>query len=108
MTPSPHPSGDMPANPTQLATLSTYTPGMVPPDMPSIPEIHQFVVGVEQVYANIESDPTARPAAWGENMATGGYDYRVHLDDNGMLVSQWTINWGDGVQSANHAAPSLG
>ncbi len=96
MTPDPHPSGDLPADMSQVRPLAVYTPQVEVPDMPNIPEIHQFVVGVHQVHVNIENNPAARPAAWGENMATSGYDYRLHLDDNGMLISQWAINWGDG------------
>ena len=104
MTPDPHPSGDMPADTSQLVTLSSYTPGVEPPDMTEVPEIHAFVMGLDQIHADIADNPAARPAAWGENMATGGYDYRLHLDDNGMLVNRWTINWGDGSDPQTVAA----
>ncbi len=32
MTPDPHPSGDMPADTSQLIPLAGYTAGIVPPD----------------------------------------------------------------------------
>ena len=96
MTPSPHPSGDMPADVSQIVPLANYTEGFVPFDMPQYPEIHSFVLGIEQVYAGIQNNPDARPAYWGEDVATGSHQYRIHLDDNGMLVRSWTIDWGDG------------
>ncbi len=64
--------------------------------MPSYPDIHNFVVGIEQVYSDIADNADARPAYWGESVASGANQYRIHLDDNGMLVTNWTIDWGDG------------
>ena len=96
MTPDPHPSGDQPASSSQFVPLAYYTPGMVPPDPGTDPAFTQFIQGVEQIYAGIESNPAARPEYWGEIVATGAQQYRLHLDDNGMLIENWTINWGDG------------
>ena len=96
MTPDPHPSGDQPASSSQLVPLAYYTPGMVPPDPGTDPAFTQFIQGVEAIYAGIESNPAARPEYWGENVATGAQQYRLHLDDNGMLIENWTIDWGDG------------
>ena len=95
MTPNPHPSGDMPADMSQLVPLTTYTEGVTPPDLTTIPEVHQFVLGVEQIHSDIENNPDARPAFWVQNTA-GTNSARVYLDDNGMLITQWTIDWGDG------------
>ena len=95
MTPNPQPSGDVPADMSQVQTLTTYTASALPPDMPGIPEIHDFVVGVTQVYNDIADNPAARPAFWVQT-ALAGNKCQVFLDDNGMLITQWTINWGDG------------
>ncbi len=94
-TPNPQPSGDLPADMSQVNPLSTYTAGATPPDMPDVPEIHNFVVGLEQVYSDIADNPDARPAFWVQT-AAGSNKCQVFLDDNGMLITQWTIDWGDG------------
>jgi PKD repeat protein len=99
-TPNPQPLGDMPADLSQLVTLSTYTEGVVPPDDTGIPEIHDFVVGLEEIYAAIEDNSAARPAYWTENTSIP-LQTRMYLDDNGMNITQWTINWGDGSPAQN-------
>jgi Ca2+-binding RTX toxin-like protein len=96
MTPDPQPSGDMPANTSQLVPLVNYAPAMVPPDLPENADIHNFVVGLEQIESDIANNPDARPAYWGENVAGGANEYRVHFDDNGMLLTSLTVTWGDG------------
>ncbi len=95
MTPNPQPSGDMPADISQLVPLTTYTEGFTPPDLAEIPEVHQFVLGVEQIHSDIESNPDARPAFWVQTTA-GSNQTRVYLDDNGMVITSWTVDWGDG------------
>ena len=94
MTPVPHPDGDRPSDTGQMITLTAYT--AAPIFDPGIPAFEPFVQGEQQIFSNILSNPAARPAYWGEPTASGGSQYRLYLCDNGMLVNQWTINWGDG------------
>ena len=108
MTPDPHPSGDQPANSSQLVPLAYYTPACVPPDPGTDPAITQFIQGVEQIYAGIESNPAARPEYWGENVATGAEQYRLHLDDNGMLIQELDHRLGRRQRSADRLAATLG
>jgi hypothetical protein len=103
MTPDPHPSGDQPADISQEVPLANYTSGFVPPDPGIDPAITQFVLAVQQIYAGIEANTDARPGFWGEDVATGAHEYRLHLDDNGMLVTQWTVDWGDGTDPETDA-----
>ncbi len=93
-TPSPHPTGDPPSATAQVITLTTYAP--LPLNDPGIPSLEPFFQGLQQIYDNISSDPQARPTYWGEAVDNGGDQYEVHLCDNGMLVKNWTVNWGDG------------
>ena len=95
MTPNPQPSGDQPADISQLVPLANFTP------MPAFPEtgdpvIDQYVVAMQQILATIESTPADRPAFWGESVPASANAYRVHLDDNGMNVRTWAVDWGDG------------
>ena len=64
------------------------------------PGNHAVHRGLEQVYANIQNNPTARPTCWGESAVAGGGQYELNLCDNGMLIHQWTVNWGDGSRTA--------
>ena len=92
-TPDPHPSGDQPLAGDQVFALANYTPAEMPPSL-GIAEIEQYCASVQQIHDTIESDPSERPAVWGENVAAGTHQYRLHLDDNGMIISLWRINWG--------------
>ena len=93
-TPDPHPSGEQPSDSSGVVVLTEYTPAPILD--PGIAEMEPLVQGEEQIEASILSNADARPSYWGESLATGGDDYRLHLNDNGMLVSQWTVDWGDG------------
>jgi hypothetical protein len=96
ITPVSQPSGDMPADMSQEVPLSTFTPGLGFPDMPTDAAYHAFVLGYNSLVTSVADAPTERPGAWGEIAAANSYEYRVHLDDNGMLPVVWDINWGDG------------
>ena len=96
ITPNPHPSGDQPADTSQEIPLAYYSAGMLPPDPGIDPAITQFIQGLAQVYTDIQNNSAARPAYWGENVVGAANQVRLHLDDNGMLIRNWTIDWGDG------------
>lgn len=95
-TPNPHPTGDPPSATAQVITLTSYTAPQLPFESSGDPDIEQFIQGLQQIYSNISSNPQARPTYWGEVAASGGGQYELHLCDNGMLVTAWTVNWGDG------------
>ncbi len=97
MTPDPHPTGDQPSQTASTIALAAYTPATI--FDPGIPEIEPFIQGERQIFSNILSNPAARPSFWGEPAVPGTGQYQLHLCDNGMLVSQWTITWGDGSAS---------
>ena len=94
-TPNPHPTGDQPQDGSQMITLSAYTPKPVAPDM-GLPEVDQFNQALRQIDDGIMRNPQARPSYWGEATAAGGDQYRLHFCDNGMLITQWTVDFGDG------------
>ncbi len=94
-TPNPQPSGDMPADTSQLVALSTYTPAVLPPALAGVPDLDAYVAGLEEIFDAIAGNPSARPAYWSENTSVP-LQTRLHLDDNGMLVGHWAIQWGDG------------
>ncbi len=71
MTPNPHPSGDLPADTSQVTPLANYTPAMVPPDPGTDPALTQFILAVQGIYDGIAANTADRPAYWGENVATG-------------------------------------
>ncbi len=96
ITPDPHPSGDQPPNVSQLVPLAYYTANTPPPDPGNDPAITQFIQSEKQIFAGIENNSAARPGFWGENVAAPANQVRLHLDDNGMLIQNWTIDWGDG------------
>ena len=96
MTPNPHPSGDMPADTSQLVPLSYYTQGYVPPEISGATDLDNFIIAEQQIFNDISANSDARPAYWGENVAGGSNQYRIHLDDNGMLIESWSIDFGDG------------
>jgi hypothetical protein len=107
MTPDPHPSGDQPADTSLLIPLSNLSaPAVVDP---GIPALEPFIEALNAIYTNIADNPAERPAYWGENVSAGTHEYRVHLDDNGMLTTQWVFNWGDGspLQIVNDPNPVL-
>ena len=93
-TPDPHRTGDQPSDTAQVIALADYTPAPIMD--PGIPSLEPFFDGLREIYSSILSNPAARPSFWGEPAAAGAGQYQLHLCDNGMLVSQWTINWGDG------------
>ena len=95
-TPNPHPTGDRPSDSGRIVALTAFTPAPELPGLGIDPEITQFILGLEAIKSDILSNPAARPSCWGESLATGGGEYRLHFNDNGMLVGQWTIDWGDG------------
>jgi uncharacterized delta-60 repeat protein/RHS repeat-associated protein len=93
-TPNPHPTGDPPSYTSQIVSLTSYT---APPLFdPGIPAIEPLIQGLQEIYNSISSNAQARPSYWGESVADGGDQYELHLNDNGMLVRSWTVNWGDG------------
>ena len=98
LTPDPQPSGDQPPQSSQLRTLANYAPLPWPPYTGPDPAVTQFVADFGAVEDAIQANPAARPAFWGETVADAPNQYRLHLDDNGMLLFQWTIDWGDGSQ----------
>ncbi len=93
-TPNPRPTGDRPSSSSRMVVLAAYTPAPILDH--SIPELVPFVEGLRQIQADILSDSSARPSYWGEQLTAGGGEYRLHLNDNGMLIRQWIIDWGDG------------
>ena len=94
-TPNPHASGDQPTDSSQMVVLSSYTPAALPPDPGISPDITEFIAGLQQIESSVAANPNARPSYWGESIVAGDNGYRLHLDDNGMLVGQWSIDWGD-------------
>jgi hypothetical protein len=107
MTPDPHTSGDQPADTSLLIPLLNLSaPAVVDP---GIPALEPFIAALNAIYTNIADNPAARPAYWDENVGTQSHEYRVHLDDNGMLTTQWVFNWGDGspLQIVNDPNPVL-
>ena len=77
-----------------MITLSAYAPPTPGPD-----PFPDYAAGLQQIDTNILNNPQARPSFWAENVDGGGGNlYRVHLNDNGMLIQEWTIDWGDGSQ----------
>jgi uncharacterized delta-60 repeat protein len=96
-TPAPHPTG-LPAPITaQVIALANYSPYQIMD--PGIPALEPLIQGLDQIESNILSNPAARPSYWGQPIAAGSGQYQLYLSDNGMLVSQWTILWGDGTTS---------
>ena len=93
-TPNPRPTGDRPSGSGGMVVLAAYTPAPILDH--GIPELRAYYDGLKRIQADILSNPNARPSYWGEALTTGGGEYRLHLNDNGMLISQWTIDWGDG------------
>jgi Ca2+-binding RTX toxin-like protein len=96
ITPVFQPSGNMPADVSQEVPLETFTPGIGYPDIPTIPDYHAFVLDYNALVTTVADTSTMRPAAWGEMAAANSYEYRIQLDDNGMLPLGWAINWNDG------------
>ena len=97
-TPDPHPTGDPPSATATVIALAAYVPAAI--FDPGIAVLEPLIQGEEQIESNILSNPAARPSFWGEPQAAGTGQYQLYLCDNGMLVSQWTIDWGDGSASA--------
>ncbi len=96
VTPDPQPSGDQPANLSQEVPLANYSPSPLPPDPGISPTITQFIAELAQVQAEIADNPAARPVFWAANVTGAANQVCLHLDDNGMLIDRWTIDWGDG------------
>jgi uncharacterized delta-60 repeat protein/RHS repeat-associated protein len=93
----------------QSAKLSAY----VAPPLPTLPRdaapfvamfpglekyFQAYRAGLDQLHRDIQGNPDARPTIWGNATVDGGGDYRLNLDDNGMVIASWTIDWGDGSQ----------
>jgi hypothetical protein len=93
-TPDPHPTGDQPANPSQLVDLSNYTAPSLPD--PGIAALEPYIEGMDAIYASIAANPAARPSYWGQNVAAAGNELRLYFNDNGMLTEDWKVGWGDG------------
>ena len=94
-TPDPHPTGDVVTDGSQTITLATYTEGELYQN-PGIDEITEFNNDLQAIYDGVAADATERPSYWGEMSAEVSGEYKLHFSDNGMLVTQWNINWGDG------------
>ena len=55
-----------------------------------------MIQGERQIDSDILGNP-GRPAfVLGRIRRHGGGVYKLHFCDNGMLINQWTVNWGDG------------
>ena len=52
-------------------------------------------------FAEIASNPDERPQMSGQMIGEGGTQYQLTLDPNGMPVSRWSIDWGDGTTPAD-------
>jgi PKD domain-containing protein len=96
MTPNPGPSGDQPPAGTQEILDTNFTANPPLPDPGISADITSYLAGVALIATSIESNPAARPGFWGEAVAGSPNQYRIHLDDNGMLISRWVIDFGDG------------
>ena len=77
-----------------MISLAAYTPAVV--NDPGLAVLEPYLDALRQIYGNILSNPAARPSFWGEPQVAGTGEYELHLCDNGMLVRQWTVDWGDG------------
>ncbi len=94
-TPNPHPTGDVATDGSQSITLTGYTQG----DLfynPGFAEVTEFNNDLQAIYDGVTADTTERPEYWGEVSSDVSNEYKLHFNDNGMLVTQWAINWGDG------------
>ena len=85
---------------------SPWRPTRPPIVDPGIPADEPYFTGLRQLYAQILSTPADRPSFWGQPSAAGGDQYTLDLCDNGMLVRQWTVNWGDGSPPQTVSDPS--
>jgi hypothetical protein len=94
-TPDPHPTGDQPPSSIQSYPLSYYNE---PPPITGLTyaPAQTYFDELQAVEDTIASTSADRPSVWGENVATAANQYRLHLNDNGMLVSGWLVDWGDG------------
>jgi len=103
LTPQLHPAGHRhtaseSTAAEQVVKLDSYNPRPLPSLPANVPELQKLRDGLEKIQSDIRNNPDARPAIWGETTVMGGGEYRLHLDDNGMLVGAWSIDWGDGTQ----------
>ena len=100
MTPNPHPSGDLPADTSQVTPLANYAPAMVPPDPGTDPVLTQFILAVQGIYDGIAANSADRPAYWGENVATGTGIFCPPVRCNTLPGGTWrTISIGYGTTS---------
>jgi uncharacterized delta-60 repeat protein/RHS repeat-associated protein len=93
--------------PVQVAKLVSYTPAELPtvprelgPVLATIPGLTKYFqayrAGLAQLHQDIQKNADARPMIWGNATVSGGGDYRLNFDNNGMVVASWTVDWGDG------------
>jgi YD repeat-containing protein len=93
-TPHYQPSADQPPAGIEKVTLSLYTEPALPPDH-GFPEFIEFNSDLQVIRDGILNSTDERPAYWIEPLDADAGDYRVHLNDNGMPVQNWSIDWGD-------------
>ena len=96
LTPDPHPSGDQPADASQETRWPITrhspvrrTPASTPPSPSSSRPLRRFTT-------RSRPTPPPGPPTGARTSPPLRTEYRLHLDDNGMLVRTWTIDWGDG------------
>jgi YD repeat-containing protein len=86
-------SEDQPPEGIEKVTLSLFTAPNLGPDF-GMPELIELHAELQAIYDNIQIHSEWRPAYWIEPLEGTG-NYRVHLNDNGMPIRTWAIDWGD-------------
>jgi RHS repeat-associated protein len=76
--------------------LADYRPQPPAPTMLDDKGRDPYVDALVAIEREILQNPDARPAIWGQTSILGGAEYRLNLDDNGVAIGEWTIDWGDG------------
>ena len=88
---TPHPTGPSHTSSDlwqqQAVLLCNYNPSSPPPVPSALPGAQDFLTGFSQVESSILNNPEARPDVWGQTSGTGGGQYQLDLDANGMLIT---------------------
>ncbi len=109
MTPDPHPSGDLPADTSQVIPLANYTPSWCRPTPAPTPCITQFVVARP---AGLRRHPgqSRRPAGLlgRERRHRRPTNIACTWTTTACSIRQWTIDWGDGSDPQTDSPAALG